>query len=162
MAPFLMTINQYLSPSGRELAEAERFRLLEVAICAFDPATAGAPGSLLYWSLVAALQQAGYEVEAVREQAGILLQAYRYSEARPLTSALWMRPGGANLYTMGGAEAVLSLCVAALGGESFAPTTATQGQLALAIREMGSAPAELAREEVEQQLTIVGFLSLGL
>jgi hypothetical protein len=162
MAP-LMKITAYLAPGSAPLVGAERFRLLEVALRAFDPTTAATPGSALYWSLVAAVREEGHDADAVEEQAGFLLQAYRYSEGRPLTSALRMLPGGATLYTIGEPATVLSICIAAAGGNlpsAEREADQTQGWLALAIREMKSVPADLAREEVEQQLTMVGFITL--
>src|SRR5690348_5778972 len=112
MAP-LMKITAYLVPGSAPLLGAERFRLLEAALRAFDPATAATPGSALYWSLVAAVREEGHDADVVEEQDGFLLQVYPHSEGRSLTSALRMLPGGATLYTIGGPATVLSICVAA-------------------------------------------------
>lgn len=157
-----MKITEYLSPNGQPLEQAERFRLLEVAIRACDPLTAATPGSALYWTLVETLRQLGYEAEVVAEQGGFLLQPYLYTHERPLTSALRLLPGGATLYTIGGPAAVLPLCVAAVDGALPPNEEASQGQFALAIREMGSLPAEIEREKIERELTLVGFISMAL
>lgn len=161
-----MKITTYRSPQGELQDDAAAYRLLEIAIRGFDQAAA-VPGSSTFWPVATALQDLGQNGEAVVDQAGMLLQTYRLSSDAMLNSALYLVPGGATLYVNGTPDAVLPRCTRAVGGTlptaavttEFAPNNQV---IALAIREFTALPAELDRATLEQQLTLVGFITFVL
>ncbi len=163
-----MTITHYLSPDGQPLTAGEQFRLLEIALRAMDPVAYATPGSAFYWTIVAMLHDAGYDPDAVRDQGGDLLQTWLLTQQRQVSSALYLLPGGATLYVEGDYEQIIAHCSAAVGGElpsvavAAAFLTPPVQLTALAIREFSSLPADLERDELEQELTLVGFVALEL
>ncbi len=163
-----MTITHYLSPTGQPLGAGEQFRLLEIALRAMDAVAYATPGSAFYWTIVATLRDAGYDPDAVRDQGGHLLQTWLLTQQRLLSSALYLLPGGATLYVTGGHEQIIPRCTVALGGElpSVAAAASFLSQpaqlIALAIREFSSLPADLERDELELELTLVGFVVIEL
>ncbi|PZS03070.1 MAG: hypothetical protein DLM69_03310 [Candidatus Chloroheliales bacterium] len=163
-----LTINGYLSPTGKPLGPAEQFRLLEIAIRAHDLVRDAVPGNSEFWCFINTVQQLGYDPEVIQEQGGLIAENYPIEPDRTLRAALYLLPGGATLYVAGEADAVLTRCTAAVGGPllSIATVAAMKppgGYLtALAILEMSSVPADLSRDRLEQQLTLVGFVVMEI
>ncbi len=164
----VLTITGYLSPTGAPLGAGERFRLLEIAIRAHDLQRDAVPGSAAFWCFSNTVQQLGYDPDVMQDEGGFIAERYPIASDHPMRAALYLLPGGATLYVTGAPDAVLSRCAAAVGGrqpsadEVAAMKPSTGDLIALAIREFSSLPADLSRDELERELTLVGFVAMEL